>query len=186
MDMQSETGPDDCSLLMVEDNAMMSDAVAIALRRRGYEVLQCRSLAEARSHIEQKAPHYALVDLRLPDGSGLGLVQELRRANPKVSIVVLTGFANIATAIEAIKLGARNYLCKPADIETIDAALQGRELPADAMGNEPAPATIPDVETEHIQRVLAEHSSNISATARALGMHRRTLQRKLSRSVETP
>lgn len=182
--MDTESQIDDRTLLLAEDNPMMADAVTIALERRGYQVVACRSVGEARRCIEMRPLRYAVVDLRMPDGSGLSLVRDLRRANPDVAIVVLTGYANIATAIEAIKLGARNYLCKPADIELVDAALQGRELQADFDYAEPAVATIPDVESEHIQRVLTEHRSNISATARALGMHRRTLQRKLLRVAE--
>ncbi len=174
-------GPAEPYLLMVEDNTMMAEAVSAALRRRGYHVEHFHTVAQARCRLAVKAPRYALVDLRLPDGSGLALVQELRRASAETSIVVLTGFASIATAIEAIKLGANNYLCKPADIDSVDAALQGRNLLMDMPATE-SPPTVPDVEHEHIQRVLADHSSNISATARALGMHRRTLQRKLSRS----
>jgi len=185
--MDSEFDPGDRSLMMVEDNVMMAETVSAALRRRGYEVEHSPTIADARRRLASRAPRYALVDLRLPDGSGLALVRELRNASPEVSIVVLTGFANIPTAIEAIKLGASNYLCKPVDIETIDAALQGRNLLADfadSEDEETAP-TVPDVENEHIQRVLADNLSNISATARALGMHRRTLQRKLSKSADT-
>jgi two-component system response regulator RegA len=181
--MTTESEAADRSLLIVEDNALMAETVGAALTRRGYRVEQCHTLADARARLAAKAPRYALVDLRLPDGSGLCFVQQLRRASTETSIVVLTGFANIPTAIEAIKLGANNYLCKPADVETIDAALQGRSMLWDPTDTEPLP-TVPDVENEHIQRVLADNASNISATARALGMHRRTLQRKLSKSIE--
>lgn len=181
--MDQHIPPDERSLLLVEDNLMMSEVVAGALTQRGYVVEHCSTVAEARRCIAERPPRYALVDLRLPDGSGLPLVQDLRRANPLVAIVVLTGFANIATAIEAIKLGATNYLCKPADIESVDAALQGRGAHVDMAQAEWLP-TVPDVQIEHIQSVLADNHSNISATARALGMHRRTLQRKLSKSGE--
>jgi two-component system response regulator RegA len=176
---------DERSLLIVEDNATMAQVVAGALAARGYSVEHCCSAAEARQRIQAAPPRHMLVDLRLPDGSGLCLVQALRRVRPDARIVVLTGFANIATAIEAIKLGASNYLCKPVDTETIDAALAGRNPLEDAdLEEAPQPPTVPDVEAEHILRVLADHSRNISATARALGMHRRTLQRKLSKGTE--
>lgn len=181
--MDTDAEVTDRSLLLVEDNLMMAETVAGALRRRGYFVELCPTVAEARARLASSAPRHAVVDLRLPDGSGLSLVPALRRARAEMSIVVLTGFANIPTAIEAIKLGANNYLCKPVDVDTIDAALQCRSLFGDAEHPE-APARVPDIESEHIHRVLADCSSNISATARALGMHRRTLQRKLSRAGE--
>ena len=171
----------DMSLLLVEDHPVMAATVTAALRRRGYDAEHCATLAEARERIARKVPRYAVLDLRLPDGSGLGMVNALRQASLDISIVVLTGFANIPTAIEAIKLGANNYLCKPVDIETLDGALQGRSLNEELLLEEP-PASVPDVQQEYIQRILEEHRSNISATARALGMHRRTLQRRLLRS----
>ena len=178
--------PDMRSLLIVEDNQTMARVVADAMASRGYQVEHCCNAADARRRIGAAPPDHMLVDLRLPDGSGLSLVQALRLARPDAMIVVLTGFASITTAIEAIKLGASNYLCKPVDTDTINAALSGRNPVGNVASSEDPllPATVPDVEAEHIQRVLTDNSSNISATARALGMHRRTLQRKLSRSSE--
>ena len=180
----SDAGPTgDRTLLIAEDNPTMAAVLASALRQRGYDVEHAKSVAEARERIVARPPRYALFDLRMPDGSGLQLVQRLRRARADATIVVLTGFANVPTAIEAIKLGADNYLCKPVDTDTIDATLNGQDR-LQERDNTDAPPTVPDVEQEHIQRVLTEHGSNISATARALGMHRRTLQRKLARSQD--
>jgi two-component system response regulator RegA len=180
----SETNPiPDRSLLVVEDNPTMASVVCAALWQRGFDAVSCGSVAEARERIDTQPPRFALLDLRLPDGSGLQLVQRLRRARSDATIVVLTGFANVSTAIEAIKLGADNYLCKPVDTDVICAALRG--VPPDRTGPESEPMTsVPDVEHEHILRVLTDHNQNISATARALGMHRRTLQRKLARTQD--
>jgi len=171
------------TLLLVEDDPVLADALARALARRGLEVVICSTVAQARRHLTlQRPPHCALLDLRLPDGSGLSLVQAVRQSAPRAAIVVMTGFASIATAIEAIKLGASDYLCKPLTVDSIVAALEGRGM-HDPQAV-PAPVTVPEVAHEHIQRVLVENRSNISATARALGMHRRTLQRRLSRSPD--
>jgi two-component system response regulator RegA len=150
------------------------------LTESGFEVRHGRSLSDARLYLLHNAPPtHALVDLRLPDGSGLHVVQALRQASAATTIVVLTGFASIATAIEAIKLGACDYLCKPVSGKSIAAALLGcRECDA---AKAPSAPTVPEVEHQHIQSVLEQFGSNISAAARALGMHRRTLQRKLSR-----
>ena len=173
----------DRSLLLIEDDALLGEALASAFARRGYAVAVCRSAHEALDRIGEKPPRLAVVDLRLPDGSGLAVLRALQAAHCGTSVVVLTGYANIATAIEAVKLGAKNYLCKPVDADAVLAALVG-----DAVSAHPlmpaAPLSVPRLEWEHIMRVRAEHHNNISATARALGMHRRTLQRKLSRHPE--
>jgi two-component system response regulator RegA len=171
------------TLLLVEDDPLMGEALSTALGRRGYAVEICRTVHDALAHVGAQAPQFAVVDLRLPDGSGLSVVRALHKANPAASTVVLTGYANIATAIEAIKLGARNYLCKPVDADAVAAGLNGtaRGSAASELACADAPLTVPVLEWEHIMRVRAEHDNNISATARALGMHRRTLQRKLSK-----
>ena len=185
-------------VLLIDDDEIFVGAMARALRGRGFEVTVCTSAAKAKSVIAGIAPDHALVDLRLPDGSGLCLVNELRRCSPKTSVVVLTGYGSIASAVEAMKLGAVNYLCKPVDADTVVAAFGSRlgsaAEAADANENGDAssdqsvdendevpdqPLTVMRLEWEYINRVLAANDGNISATARALNMHRRTLQRKL-------
>jgi two-component system response regulator RegA len=171
------------TLLLVEDDALMAEVLSTALGRRGYAVETCGTASDALARIAAAPPQFAVVDLRLPDGSGLSVVRALNKANAAASMVVLTGYANIATAIEAIKLGARNYLCKPVDADAVACGLTGTQptpVTSEIAGTD-APLTVPRMEWEHIMRVRAEHDNNISATARALGMHRRTLQRKLSK-----
>ena len=168
------------TLLLVEDDALLAEALAGALLRRGYAVEVCGTAHEAIERVAAQPPQYAVVDLRLPDGSGLSVVRALHVAHAATAAVVLTGYANIATAIEAIKLGAKNYLCKPVDADAVDAGLQG-ERPCAHPLVPASPLSVPVLEWAHIMRVRAEHQNNISATARALGMHRRTLQRKLSK-----
>jgi two-component system response regulator RegA len=172
----------------VEDDAMLAEALSRSLVRRGYVVEICHSVEAASQRIELCPPEYAIVDLRLPDGSGLNIVRALHAADPATSIVVLIGYASIATAIEAVKLGATNYLCKPVDGETVACALKNLQVPCgDFDTADEDSMAVPRLEQEHIARVLAQNNSNISATARALGMHRRTLQRKLAKTnIELP
>ena len=171
------------ALLLVEDDAAMAEALSRALERRGYAVRTCGTAQQALACIAERPPRFAVVDLRLPDGSGLALVRALKSVDAGAAVVVLTGYANIATAIEATKLGASNYLCKPVDADAIVGAFGGAAGAADPLYPD-APLSVPKLEWEHILRVRAEHHNNISATARALGMHRRTLQRKLSKHPE--
>jgi two-component system response regulator RegA len=125
-------------------------------------------------------PEYAVIDLKMPGDSGLVLVRKLNELDPATRIVVLTGYASISTAVEAIKLGATHYLAKPVDADEVVSAFNKAEGDADiSISNNPL--TVERLEWEHIQRVFAEHAGNVSATARALNMHRRTLQRKLSK-----
>ena len=128
----------------------------------------------------QHAPEYAVIDLKMHGASGLELVKYLHQLDAQTRMVVLTGYASIATAIEAIKLGATHYLAKPAHADEIIAAFTRLEGDTEFMVNE-QPLSVDRLEWEHIQRVLQEHEGNISATARALKMHRRTLQRKLAK-----
>jgi two-component system response regulator RegA len=130
--------------------------------------------------IEQRLHDFAVVDLKMPGGSGLTLVERLKQRNPEMRIVVLTGFASVATAVEAIKLGAVHYLPKPADADEIVAAF-GRDRGNTGATVSSQPLSVGRLEWEHIQKVLSENASNVSATARALNMHRRTLQRKLGK-----
>lgn len=168
------------SLLLVDDDPAFRSVLARALTRRGYEVVTAADVAEAVALATEQPPEYAVVDLKMPGDSGLVLIERLMALDPNTRIVMLTGYASIATAVEAIKLGATHYLAKPADADEIAAALDRVEGDA----NIPiagSPLSVDRLEWEHIQKVLAEYQGNISATARALKMHRRTLQRKLGK-----
>lgn len=168
------------TFLVVDDDEIFCGVLARALERRGFAVAAARSVPEAQRLIEKKPPDFAVVDLRIGSESGLGLVRRLAELTPPARSVVLTGYGSIATAVEAIKLGALHYLTKPVEVDEILAALQSAApTPADAVGEQPRPLSVRRAEWEHIQRVLSNHGGNISAAARALGIHRRTLQRKL-------
>ncbi len=167
-------------LLIVEDDADFAAALGRAMHRRSIETAHAGDAAEARIVAEQFQPSHAVVDLKLPGNSGLKVVADLAARTPAPAVVVLTGYASIATAVEAVRLGARHYLAKPANADEILAALT-RDAPDAALEVNPEPLSVARLEWEHIQKVLAEHDGNISATARALKMHRRTLQRKLDK-----
>lgn len=168
--------------LLVEDDSAFRERLARALTARGCVILPAADLASARPVWPANALTGAIVDLRLPDGDGLTLVRELNAARPGLPIVVLTGFGSIANALEAVRLGARDYLTKPADADQILAALRGDRLARDNPKEVPAETPSLDrVEWEHIQRVLTDCGGNISQTARLLGLDRRTLQRKLGK-----
>lgn len=168
-------------LLVVEDDDAFARTLQRSFERRGYEVLRAASLEQARELLATAAPGYAVVDLKLAgDASGLACVQYLHEEDPEMVIVVLTGYASIATAVEAIKLGARHYLAKPANTDDIEAAFTRAE--GDAEVELTARQTsIKTLEWERIHQTLAETGFNISETARRLGMHRRTLARKLEK-----
>lgn len=168
-------------LLIVEDDADFAAALARAMTKRGADVALAHDAAEARSVAATFAPSHAVVDLKLPGESGLTVVAALAARTPAPAIVVLTGYASIATAVEAVRLGARHYLAKPADADEILAALR-RDQPDAALEVSAEPLSVARMEWEHIQKVLNEYDGNISATARALKMHRRTLQRKLDKN----
>lgn len=167
------------SLLLVDDDETFRTVLTRVLQRRGFSVQQAASEAEALASAGTESPEYAVVDLKLGNDSGLAVVKALHELDATTRIVVLTGYASIATAIEAIKLGATHYLPKPASADEIIAAFQKTEGSVDAA--ELSPMSVSRVEWEHINKVLAENDGNISATARALKMHRRTLQRKLAK-----
>jgi two-component system response regulator RegA len=167
-------------LLIVEDDADFSEALARAMGKRGFEVATAHDAQQAEAEAERFAPSHAVVDLKLPGESGLKVVAQLAARTPAPAVVVLTGYASIATAVEAVRLGARHYLAKPADADEILAALL-RDQPDVELEVNPEPLSVARLEWEHIQKVLNEHDGNISATARALKMHRRTLQRKLDK-----
>jgi two-component system response regulator RegA len=168
------------NFLVADDDEIFCSVLARALERRGYDVAAARSVAEAQQLIEQRRPELAVVDLRIGTDSGLTLVRRLASLSPPAKCVVLTGYGSIATAVEAIKLGALHYLTKPVEVDEILAALRGGpSVPEQAAPAQPKPLSVRRAEWEHIQRVLSDHAGNISAAARALGIHRRTLQRKL-------
>ena len=168
------------TLLLVDDDETFRAVLATAMRRRGFVVSEAQDVAAALSAIEKTPPDYAVVDLKMPGDSGLVLLRKMTELQFDTITVVLTGYASIATAIEAIKLGATHYLAKPVDADEILAAF-GRLSGVDALAITASPLTVDRLEYEHIQRVLGENNGNISATARSLNMHRRTLQRKLAK-----
>lgn len=167
------------SLLLVDDDATFCTVLSRALDKRGFAVTQAHSVEQALPLAETNPPEFAVVDLKMNGASGLTLVKMLHELDPATRIVMLTGYASIATAVEAIKLGATQYLTKPANANEIVAAF-GHAASADIPLND-LPPSVDRLEWEHIQRVLQNHDGNISATARALNMHRRTLQRKLTK-----
>lgn len=165
--------------LVVDDDAPFRAALAAALARRGHDVRAAGSLAEGLAACAGWEPARAVVDLKMP-GGGMELLRELRRRFPDISVVVLTGYGSIPSAIEAVKAGAVNYLTKPAEPAEIEAAF----VEPGGAGEGGEVEHVPSLDRaawEHLQRVLAECSGNISETARRLGMHRRTLQRKLQK-----
>ena len=167
------------SLLIVDDDAPFRIRLARALERRGFDVVAVDSVALGIEVVQESAPAFAVVDLRLADGSGLDVVAALRDAKPEARIVMLTGYGNIATAVAAVKAGAVDYLPKPADADAIESALlvDGRPLPSPPDN----PMSADRVRWEHIQRVFEQCDRNVSETARRLKMHRRTLQRILNK-----
>lgn len=172
--------------LIIEDDDTFSATLQRALKRRGLAVETARTTATALELAQSIMPARVVLDLNLAGESGLGLIQRLLAINPGCRIVVLTGYASISTAVDAIKLGAVQYLTKPVDVDTLLRAF-GHTLEGDQAAPAAAttaaisqtPMSVERMEWEHIQRVLRDHGENISATARALNMHRRTLQRKL-------
>jgi ActR/RegA family two-component response regulator len=168
-------------LLIVEDDATFARTLNRSFERRGYTVCGAASLEEVIKLLETQSPDYAVVDLKLAGGaSGLACVQTLHAHDPEMLIVVLTGYASIATAVEAIKLGACHYLAKPSNTDDIEAAFGRAEGDAE-VGFTERQTSIKTLEWERIHEMLAETGFNISETARRLGMHRRTLARKLSK-----
>jgi two-component system response regulator RegA len=169
------------SLLIVEDDAVLRGRLARAFRERGFEVREAPSGEVALQLAENDPPEHAVVDLRMPGMSGLDVVQGLKRADPSTVVVVLTGYGSIATALEAVRLGATHYLTKPADADEILAAFSRGGGSLQAPAEEPSIPSLARVEWEHINRVLADCGGNVSQAARLLGIHRRSLQRKLSK-----
>lgn len=171
---------EDRSLLLVDDDEAFLKRLARAMERRGFEPVTAGSVAAGKALATTMPPAYAVIDLRLEDGNGLDVVEALRERRPDARIVVLTGYGAIATAVAAVKIGATDYLAKPADADDVVNALLAR-----GDGALPAPPENPmsadRVRWEHIQRVFEQCERNVSETARRLGMHRRTLQRILAK-----
>lgn len=167
-------------LLLVDDDSTFCMVLEQALQKRQFEVYVAHDLESGIEIAERVEPEYAVIDLRIGHESGLSLVKRLFELDDNTRILILTGYASIATAVEAIKLGATHYLTKPADADEIVAALHKDEGDASVEIKE-KPLSVKRLEWEHLQKILVEHEGNISAAARALGMHRRTLQRKLEK-----
>ena len=169
----------DKSLLVVDDDAPLRTRLGRALEQRGFEVTLAGSVAEGIAAVRASPPAYAVVDLKLDDGSGLKAVETIREIRPESRVVMLTGYGNIATAVAAVKAGAIDYLAKPADADDVVRALLAQA------GENPSPPEKPmsadRVRWEHIQRVYELCNHNVSETARRLSMHRRTLQRILAK-----
>jgi two-component system response regulator RegA len=164
-------------ILVVDDDRAFCRALGAALRRRGHETLIAHDVKEGKEEATAWQPSHAVLDLRMPEQSGLELLEHLCRQHPKVRVVVLTGYGSIPTAVEAVKLGAIQYLTKPVSTDTLLNALDGRAPDVFVESTTP----LEEVERLHLLRVLEECSGNISEAARRLGMHRRTLQRKLAK-----
>jgi two-component system response regulator RegA len=167
-------------LLLVDDDETFCNVLKGALQKRNYEVLVANNVKDGIQLAEQNLPEYAVIDLRIGHESGLELVKKLISLDDNTQIVMLTGFASIVTAVEAIKLGAVHYLTKPANADEIVNALHKNEGDSSVSISE-TPLSVKRLEWEHLQKVLMQHDGNISAAARALHMHRRTLQRKLDK-----
>jgi two-component system, response regulator RegA len=172
--------PQDKTLLLVDDDKPFLTRLARAMETRGFVVRTAETVAEGISEVKTLAPGYAVVDLRLSDGNGLDVIEALHAARPEARVVVLTGYGNIATAVTAVKLGAIDYLAKPADADAVYGALMSETAEArNALPENPMSAD--RVRWEHIQRVFELCNRNVSETARRLNMHRRTLQRILAK-----
>lgn len=171
--------PSSITFLLVDDDDRLRERLGQALAERGYRVLSAADHAAALALARQQPVHRAVVDLRMPGPHGLQVIKDLVALHPEIEIVVLTGFGSIATAVEAMRSGARDYLTKPAHADRILAAFEAEPAPPEDLAFETP--SLARLEHEHIERVLRECNGNISRTARVLGMHRRTLQYKLAK-----
>ncbi|MEO1397955.1 MAG: ActR/PrrA/RegA family redox response regulator transcription factor [Pseudomonadota bacterium] len=167
------------TLLLMDDDRPFLQRLARAMESRGFVVTVAETVKAGISHVRQSVPDYAVVDMRLEDGNGLDVVEVLRDKGADTRVVVLTGYGNIATAVTAVKLGAIDYLAKPADADDVFAALM--QSPDDKAAPPENPMSADRVRWEHIQRVYELCDRNVSETARRLNMHRRTLQRILAK-----
>lgn len=170
---------EDRSVLIVDDDRSFLQRLARAMEARGFEVATAETVADGLARVETSAPAFAVVDMRLGDGTGLDVISALKKSRPGARAIVLTGYGNIATAVTAVKIGAVDYLAKPADADDVVAALLAT---ADHKPTPPEnPMSADRVRWEHIQRVYELCGRNVSETARRLSMHRRTLQRILAK-----
>ncbi|ACA19219.1 two component transcriptional regulator, Fis family [Methylobacterium sp. 4-46] len=169
----------DRSLLIVDDDKPFSTRLARAMEARGYQVQVAESVAEGVSLVDAHPPAFAVIDMRLADGNGLDVIARLKERRPEARGVILTGYGNIATAVTAVKLGAFDYLAKPADADEIHGTLMAQ--PGERADPPENPMSADRVRWEHIQRVYELCNRNVSETARRLNMHRRTLQRILAK-----
>ena len=167
------------TLLLVDDDKPFLTRLGKAMEARGFEVRLADTVTEGIAEVKKQPPHFAVVDLRLSDGNGLDVVAALHSAKPDARVVVLTGYGNIATAVTAVKLGAIDYLAKPADADAVYGALTGDKDNRNTLPDNPMSAD--RVRWEHIQRIFELCQRNVSETARRLNMHRRTLQRILAK-----
>ena len=182
VDTEPEVSPTRDRVLLVDDSVAFRERLARAFRDRGFHVCTAGNYDEAMALAREIVPSMAVVDLRMPGPSGLNLVRDLKALHPETRILVLSGFGSIATAIDAVRLGATNFLPKPADADDILAALErGEREVSEAAETEPETPSLARAEWEHIHRVLADCGGNISECARRLGIHRRSLQRKLQK-----
>lgn len=176
---EDRTLPEDATLLIVDDDEPLRNRLGRAMEKRGFQPILAASVADASKILKEIAPAFAVVDLRLEDGDGLQVVNQIHDKREDCRVVMLTGYGNIATAVAAVKAGAIDYLSKPADADDVEKALLAKP------GERPAPPENPmsadRVRWEHIQRVYELCDHNVSETARRLGMHRRTLQRILAK-----
>lgn len=177
-DYLKEIGPDP-SLLLVDDDEIFVNRLARAMEKRGFKPRVALSVISAKESIKNTPPAYAVVDLRLEDGNGLDIVDYIRAERPEARVIILTGYGAIATAVAAVKLGATDYLAKPADANDVVLALLAKDgtIPSPS----PNPMSADRIRWEHIQRVYEQCDRNVSETARQLHMHRRTLQRILAK-----
>ena len=167
-------------LLLVDDDEVFLNVLSKAMGKRGYDVTACLDITDATIQARKSVPEMAVVDIKLESESGLDLIPLLKDINPEMNIIVLTGYSSIATAVTAIKRGASDYLSKPVTAGDVIKALSG-ELQGDMALENFSPMSVERLEWEHIQKILKENDGNVSATARSLGMYRRTLQRKLAK-----
>jgi len=169
------------TFLVIDDDTTLLRIVSRGLTQRGFKVHSAENGEQAIALCSEHQPEYISLDLKLENESGLHLIEQLKQASPKSQIVILTSYASIATAVDAIKLGAHQYLCKPVDIDELLKAFDQEVENTSTTEVEEKPTSVKRLEWEKIQQTLKEYDGNVSATARALGMHRRTLQRKLQK-----
>ncbi len=167
-------------LLIVDDDAILRYSLVRAFSRYGFEMFEAGSMSEAQQNIKKHDIQWVVLDLKLGSESGLAVAQWMLQEKQDIQIVIITGYASVSTAVEAIKIGVKNYLIKPTSVEDIIQAFESHELNAHQSIKQ-QPMSPKRLEWEHIQKVLLEYNGNVSQAARALNMHRRTLQRKLQK-----